>query len=213
MVRILVVLVIALAVALPYAGSFLVVDRPLPSDVIVVLAGDDGSSRFNRAVEARKAGLGRELFVDADSRNLIFGRTMAQFAQAYIQTMPPEQTAHIHVCPITATSTFAESEQVTRCIAPLHPRRVLLVTSDYHTRRALSTFERSAPQYAWSVAAAYDESKFRQDYWHQREWLKRTLEEWEKLAFWELVERWKSTDHAGAHLTASTRMKNQFRSA
>ena len=109
MVRTLVVLVIALALALPYAGSFLVVDRPLPSDVIVVLAGDVGSSRFNRGVEALKAGLGRELFIDADSRNLLFGKTMAQMAQAYIQTMPPQLAAHIHVCPITSKSTFAES--------------------------------------------------------------------------------------------------------
>ncbi len=213
MVRTLVVLVIALALALPYAGSFLVVDRPLPSDVIVVLAGDVGSSRFNRGVEALKAGLGRELFIDADSRNLLFGKTMAQMAQAYIQTMPPQLAAHIHVCPITSTSTFAESGEVARCIAPLHPRRVLLVTSDYHTRRALSIFERRAPQAAWSVAAAYDESVFRKDYWRKREWLKTTLEEWEKLAFWELVERWKSTNHAGARLATSTRLKDQLRSA
>lgn len=202
MVRILVVLVIALAVALPYAGSFLVVDRPLPSDVIVVLAGDEGSSRFSRGVEALKSGLGRELFVDADSRNLMYGKTVAQMAQAYIQTMPPEQAAHIHVCPIISTSTFAETAEVVRCIEPLHPQRVLLVTSDYHTRRSLSIFARRVPQYAWSVAAAHDESEFRQDYWHEREWLKTALQEWEKLAFWELVERWKGTDHAGAHLAA-----------
>ena len=160
MVRILVVLVIALAVALPYAGSFLVVDRPLPSDVIVVLAGDEGSSRFSRGVKALKSGLGRELFVDADSRNLIYGKTMAQMAQAYIQTMPPEQAAHIHVCPIISTSTFAETAEVVRCIEPLHPQRVLLVTSDYHTRRSLSIFARRVPQYAWSVAAAMTKANF-----------------------------------------------------
>jgi hypothetical protein len=193
MARILVLLVLAFALALPYAGSYLVIDRPLPSDAIVVLAGDVDSSRVNRGLDALKAGLGRELFVDADSRRALFGRTMAQYAQAYIQTLPPEQAAHIHVCPVVGTSTFAESAEVAQCLAPLQPRRVLLVTSAYHTRRALSTFERRLPQYQWSVAAAYDESEFRQDYWKNREWLKTTVQEWMKLAFWELVERWKST--------------------
>lgn len=194
MVRILVVLVLALALALPYAGSFLVVDRPVPSDAIVVLAGDQGSSRFERGLEALKTGLGRELWIDADGRRLVYGRTMAQYAEAYIQTLPSEQAAHVHVCPIAATSTFAESAEAARCLAPLHPRRVLLVTSAYHTRRALSIFERRVPQEEWSVAAAYDENYFRQDYWKNREWLKTTALEWAKLALWEGVERWKSVN-------------------
>ena len=198
MARILVVLILALALAVPYAGSFLVVDRPVLSDAIVVLAGNPVNSRFDRGLGALKAGLGRELWIDADGRNRIFGRTMAQYAEAYMQTLPPEQAAHIHVCPIAATSTFAESAEAARCLAPQHPRRVLLVTSAYHTRRALSIFERRVPQYEWSVAAAYDENDFRQDYWNNREWLKTTVQEWAKLAFWEVVERWKSVSQPGA---------------
>ncbi len=167
MVRILPILILALALALPRAGSYLVVDRPSPSDAIVVLAGDSGDSRLNRGLQALKTGLGRELFVDADNRNPIFGRTLAQIAQSYLQTLPPEQAAHIHVCPITAKSTVAESAEVARCLAPLHPHQVLIVTSDYHTRRALSVFQRRLPQYGWSVTAAHDDTEFRQDYWNQ----------------------------------------------
>ncbi len=198
MARILIVLLLALALALPYAGSFLVVDRPVPSDAIVVLAGDEGSSRFDRGLKALKTGLGRELWIDAEGRRLVFGKTMAQYAEAYVQTLPPEQAAHVLVCPITQTSTFAESAEAARCLAALHPRRVLLVTSAYHTRRAFSIFERRVPQYEWSVAAAYDEKDFRQDYWNNREWLKTTVLEWAKLVFWEVVERWKSVSQPGA---------------
>jgi hypothetical protein len=52
------------------------------------------------------------------------------------------------------------------------------------------------------VAAAHDETEFRQDYWNNRQTLKTTLLEWMKLAFWELVERWKSPAVAGARLSA-----------
>jgi hypothetical protein len=203
MVRILPILILALALALPRAGSYLVVDRPSPSDAIVVLAGDPVDGRLNRGLQALKTGIGRELFVDADDRGTIFGRTLAQIAQSYLQTLPPEQAAHIHICPIAAKSTFAESSEAARCLAPLHPHQVLIVTSDYHTRRALSIFQRRVPQYGWSVTAARDETEFRPDYWNRRQWLKATLLEWQRLAYWELVERWETVPDA--RLAASVR--------
>jgi hypothetical protein len=190
MARLLPVFIVVLMLALPRAGSFLVVNHPVPSDAIVVLASDSGDSRLNRGLQALTTGLGRELFIDADDRSPLFGRTTAQMAQAYIQTLPPQQAAHVHVCPIRATSTVAESGDVARCLAPLQPHQVLIVTSDYHTRRALSIFQRRLPQYQWSIAAAYDDAQFRQDYWKGREWLKTTLLEWQKLVYWELIERW-----------------------
>jgi hypothetical protein len=202
MMRILPVIILALALAVPRAGSYLVVDRPSPSDVAVVLAGDWGDSRLNRGLQTLKTGLVRELLLDADDRSPVFGRTLTQIAQAYLQALPPEEAARIHICPLTARSTVAESVEVARCLLQLHPRRVLIVTSDFHTRRALSVFQRRLPQYEWSVAAAHDESEFRQDYWNNREWLKTTLLEWQKLVYWELVERWKSP---GARLVASVR--------
>jgi uncharacterized SAM-binding protein YcdF (DUF218 family) len=191
MVRILPIVVLLIAFVLPRAGSYLVVDQPQPSDVIVVLAGDQGDSRLQRGLQALQAGLGRELVIDASNDNPIFGKTVAQMAQSYIQTLPPEQSAHIRVCPITAKSTDGESAQAAQCVAGVHPQRVLIVTSDYHTRRALLIFRRRLPQYACSTAAAQNQIEFRQDYWNNREWLKTTLLEWQKLAYWELVDRWK----------------------
>jgi hypothetical protein len=180
-----------------------VLDRPSPSDAIVVLAGDPADTRLARGLQALNAGLGHQLFIDADGRSPVFGRTLAQLAETYIQALPPEQATHIHVCPTAARSTFAESAEVARCLAPLRPRRVLIVTSDYHTRRALSIFQRRLPQYEWSVTAAYDASEFRQDYWNNRQWLKMTLLEWQRLIFWELVERWRRPIAPGARLAAS----------
>ena len=114
---------------------------PMPSWCLRAIGRD---SRLNRGLQALKTGLGRELVARCRRPRLVFGKTLAQIAQAYIQTLPPELAAHIHVCPITARSTVAESADAARCLAPLHPHRVLIVTSDYHTRRALSVFQRRA---------------------------------------------------------------------
>ena len=70
--------------------------------------------------------------------------------------------------------------------------RVLLVTSDYHSRRALSVLRQELPQYHWSIAAVHDSSVFLAEHWWQRrEWAKTALMEWMKLVWWEAVDRWR----------------------
>jgi uncharacterized SAM-binding protein YcdF (DUF218 family) len=70
-------------------------------------------------------------------------------------------------------------------------RTVLLVTSDYHTRRALSIFGKSLPAYRYEIAAASDPRDFGAQWWRHREWAKTALDEWLKLIWWELVDRWR----------------------
>jgi uncharacterized SAM-binding protein YcdF (DUF218 family) len=41
------------------------------------------------------------------------------------------------VCPIFGFSTKAEAEDVSRCLQPVGAHRVLIVTSEFHTRRSL----------------------------------------------------------------------------
>ena len=192
MARFLLPIVIAIALLLPRAGSFLVVDHPLPSDVGVVLQGDRADFRLNRGIELIKKGVARELFVNADNRAPFYGKTFLQLAQEYIQRLPPDVAAHIHACPLAATSTVEEVADTERCLAPLHPTRILLVTSDYHTRRSLAVFRTVLPKYTWSVAASHDPVEFGEHYWKSREWLKTTFTEWQKLLFWNLFERWKA---------------------
>jgi hypothetical protein len=55
--------------------------------------------------------------------------------------------------------------------------KVLLVTSDFHTRRTLSTFKRLCPQYEFSVAAALDEREFGTAWWERRQWAKVNFDE------------------------------------
>src|SRR6476646_657059 len=50
-------------------------------------------------------------------------------------------------------------------LVSLRAHRILIVTSAYHTRRALAIFRHRLPQYQWSVAAAPDESAYGTDWW------------------------------------------------
>ncbi len=184
-------ILIAIALVLSQAGNFLVIDQPLPSDVGVVLQGDRADFRLNRGIELVKKGVTRELLVNADNRDPFFGKTLLQHAQAFIHTLPPELGARIHACPLKATSTIEEVADTERCLAPLRPSRVLVITSDYHTRRALSVFRTILPKYSWSVTASNDPVEFGESYWKSREWTKIAFLEWQRVFFWYLYERWK----------------------
>jgi uncharacterized SAM-binding protein YcdF (DUF218 family) len=76
---------------------------------------------------------------------------------------------------------------------------VLIVTSDYHTRRAFSIFTARLPHYRWSIADAWEayaggapQRMPADNWWRNRRWAKTIAEEWQKLIWWELVDRWKA---------------------
>jgi len=50
------------------------------------------------------------------------------------------------------------------CFLSLDAHRILIVTSAYHTRRALTIFRQRLPRYDWSVTAALDESAYGMDW-------------------------------------------------
>jgi uncharacterized SAM-binding protein YcdF (DUF218 family) len=175
-----------------FAGSLLVRDRPEKSDVIVVLAGDSQDDRFSRGMELLRTGYGKHLFVDAASDSHFFGRTPAEYAEAYVRQEAKEMAAQVSVCRFQEDSTRTETRWVAKCLEPWHPGKVLLVTSDWHSARALSVFVRLLPQYHWSVAAAHDDGIFGSHWWRRREWAKTTFQEWLKVIWWNAIDRWRS---------------------
>src|SRR5208283_1209541 len=133
----------ALAVGLAAkAGSFLVVNAPRPSDVILVLAGET-DKRPERALELLAQGYGRRIVLDVPTNAKIYEFTQIQLAQKYVQDLP--QGASVSVCPIDGLSTKEESKDAEKCLAREGGRSVLIVTSDFHTRRALSIYRRELP--------------------------------------------------------------------
>jgi uncharacterized SAM-binding protein YcdF (DUF218 family) len=187
-IRLLIVVILIAVLLGRQAARFLVVDNRQKSDAIVVLAGET-SVRPALGVELLRTQMGSRLFLDAEAAEQIFDQPLTEIAQRYINSLP--ESKQISVCSIVGLSTAAETSDVARCIGSTGAHRVLIVTSDYHSRRALMIFSRRLPQYQWSIAAAHNPAAFGDAWWTHRQWAKTTFDEWTKLVWWEAVDRWK----------------------
>jgi hypothetical protein len=181
------VLVVLMGLFAVRAGEFLVVDEPRPSDVIVVLAGET-DRRPARALELLQQGYGKRVLIDVPAESNIYTFTQLDLAQKYVQSLP--QAAAVSVCPIVGLSTKAETQDVEKCLARMNAGTVLIVTSEFHTRRALSIFRRELRGRSFSVAAAYDSAQFGTHWWTHRQWAKTAVDEWLRLLWWNVVDQW-----------------------
>jgi hypothetical protein len=169
------------------AGSFLLVDAPRRSDVILVLAGET-DRRPQRALDLLAQGYGRRVVLDVPNNEKLYEFTGIQLAQKYVQDLP--QAELVSICPIDGLSTKDESRDAEKCLARVGGKSVLIVTSDFHTRRALAIFRREIPEYDYSVAAARNDAQFGSRWWTHRQWAKTLVDEWLRLIWWKLVDQW-----------------------
>jgi len=128
------------------------------------------------------------VLLDEPQDTIQFGRTQAEAAQEFIARRHLE---NVEVYPGRMTSTAEEVAVAAPCLVSRHAHRVLIVTSAYHTRRALAIFRHRLPQYEWSVTAAPDETAYGANWWRRRAWAKTWLGESERFLWWELVDRWR----------------------
>ncbi|HMK30685.1 MAG TPA: YdcF family protein [Terriglobales bacterium] len=173
------------------SGRLLVLDRPERAEAIVVLDGSSIDQRYAKGLEMLRAGYGNRLFLDARSDYTSYGRTPAQYASDWVKQSAGDQLSRVSVCDIQSNSTRQETADVTQCLDSVGARSALIVTSDHHTRRALSIFRKLKPQYRWSIAAAANPAEFGEKWWSHREWAKTWLTEWERMLWWQLVDRWR----------------------
>lgn len=169
------------------AGKMLIVDAPAPSDVIVVMAGET-DRRPEHALQLLRQGYARRVLLDVPAESRIYDTTTLQLAQKYIHTLP--EAASVGICPITGLSTRDEAHDVEKCLAGEPGSRILIVTSDYHTRRSFSIFRHVIPGKSFSVAAARDDTQFGTRWWAHRQWAKTCLDEWVRMLWWTALERW-----------------------
>jgi len=185
--RIILVAILLFGLGAAVSGRFLVVDEPKSADILMVIAGET-DRRPARGLELLAQGFAPRMILNVPAGPKIYQWTQPELAAKYIQGLPGG--SRVTICPITGLSTKAEAGDAESCLRQAGARRVLLVTSDYHTRRALSVFSRELPGYEFSVAAAYDPREFSTSWWQNREWAKTNLNEWLRLMWWELVDRW-----------------------
>jgi uncharacterized SAM-binding protein YcdF (DUF218 family) len=175
------------------AGRLLVADRPESSDVIVVLFGGIDDLREQQAIMLLRQGYARELILDVPNRSL-YGRKQPEQAERFLRNVAKDHTGHVHVCSFSSDSTRGELAEIGSCLRTIAPDAGsgIIVTSTYHTGRALKTVRRVLPQYRWSASAVPD-PQFDVHWWRSGEYVKTLLIEWQKVVWWTLIEQWKIT--------------------
>jgi len=180
----------------PRAGRFLVIDRPLQSaDVIVVLAG----TRAERWLE------GVELYREKMAPTILLSSGRIEAAEEAIRSRGIRYPREVDLMkdamtqlgvPASDIQTFAESVDNTASEATLTRtlagergwRRIIVVTSKYHTRRSLYAFERAFRGTGVQVqvrGTRFDGAR-PERWWKQRADLRFVVSEYQKLLAYRL---------------------------
>lgn len=148
--RLVVVAVLGLAVFLPFAGRLLVRQDPLAkADLVFVLAGTR-VERWLEAVDLYKEGWAPRIVLSPGltdpveahlrDRGVSYPREGDLARDAAIALGVPASA--VSVLPGTVDNTAAEAAALKRSLAGTDARRVIVVTSGYHCRRARFAFRR-----------------------------------------------------------------------
>ena len=209
MMRRLLLLVVLLAAAAYFAGSGLLAlmgeylideDTPAPADVIVVLAG----SLPDRILE------GVTLYQDGYAPRMILSRGRENAAYAKLDAMGVRLprlydlnrsvAEQLGVPPSAITevgggmdgSTLLEAQAILSYVRAQGYKRILLVTSKVHTRRAAAIYRHLAAGGVEVIVRPSRYDRFQpQGWWHDRTDIRRVLIEYQKLLVFLLLDRWR----------------------
>jgi uncharacterized SAM-binding protein YcdF (DUF218 family) len=155
---------------------------PGKADMILVLGGDAYGNRILTAAELVRRGYAPKILVSGPPG--FYGYHECDLAIPFAEKAGYPASYFLHF-EHDATSTQEEAMVDTAELRRLEAKRVLLVTSDFHTRRAGKIFRATAPDLTFYVVAAPDAHFTVQGWWHDREGRKTFVLEWEKtVAGW-----------------------------
>jgi len=168
--------------ALTAMGSYLVLDEPpVKADAVVVLGGDEFGMRTLKAGELVRAGYAPYALLSGPAL-LLSHESELTLAYALKEGYPP---SFFQQFPHSANST---REEVTVLAPELQRRgvhRILLVTSNYHSRRATHLFHQIAPWLTVQTVDAPDAYFTPGSWWQTRRGRKTFALEWLKtVATW-----------------------------
>lgn len=149
--------------------------EPSPADAIVVLGGGRGE-RLHHALRLYRQGLADEIFITGPSDHILpdaydtDGLSQAEAKRLIaIKKGVPEEKVTVILGP---TSTYEEATVTLDVFRELGHKRILVVTSPYHTRRARQTFRKIYRKDGIEVTALHtpwEESSYDPKRWWRRE--------------------------------------------
>jgi uncharacterized SAM-binding protein YcdF (DUF218 family) len=150
--------------------------------MVVVLAGDYSGNRILTAADLVRRGIAPKALVSGPSG--AYGLHETDLAIPFALRHGYSASYFIPL-PNDSRSTRDEASDVLGALNKLHARRIDIVTSNYHTRRAGSIYRAKAPDLEIHMVAAPDLNFTSDGWWKNREGRKTFLLEWMKtVASW-----------------------------
>ena len=163
-------------------------DTPQKADAIVVLAGD--FTRVFEAAQLYREGYAPRVYLSAavrdpsllllDREGVVFPKTEEITRQILLQKGVPAGAISWFATDMVSTATEAEAA---RALVARGERRLLIITSPYHTRRTGIIFRAALPDAQLRVIATRHE-EFPENWWRDQTAAKNVLQEVAKLAFY-----------------------------
>jgi uncharacterized SAM-binding protein YcdF (DUF218 family) len=165
-------------VVLGALGSYLVkASPPEKADIAVVLAGDGTGNRILKAAELVRAGYVPRVLVSGPDG--VYGLYECDLAIPFaVKAGYPE--SYFEHLENHARSTREEAAAAAAVLRRMGVHKVLVVTSDYHTRRSGRMYASEAPDLEVVMVAAPDANFKADGWWHSREGRKTAFYEWLK---------------------------------
>lgn len=165
------------------AGAYLEKTDPLaPADCLFVLAGDTRGQRILKAAELYRQGIAPRVLVSGPEGT--YGYTEDELAIAFARKNGAEKVPFTGL-PNKGTSTVSEGKELYPKMKEAGCRSVVVVTSNFHTRRAGRILRRVWPDIDVRVAAAPTIDYEVEGWWTNRMHQKTFFFEWAKtVADW-----------------------------
>lgn len=158
-------------------GSYLVHDEPpRRADIILVLAGDASGGRILKGAELVRQGYAPRAMV---SGPMVYSVHECELAIALAERAGYPASYFVHF-EHDAFSTMEEAHDAAPLLRGMGVKQVLLVTSDFHTRRAGKIFRAAMPDLVFDVVGSADAHFTPQGWWKDREGRKTFVIEWMK---------------------------------
>lgn len=164
---------------LPEVAYFLIrPDQPVAADIVVALAGDHSGKRAMKAVELVRQGYAPLALLTG--AGISYGNEESQMAEAFALANGVEPEI-IEPFQIRAFSTLEEAQIVDSELERRGVKTALVVTSDFHTRRARRIYRSVIGSGIEYVFVAAPTNNFDPDvWWRTREGQKTVFYEWTK---------------------------------
>jgi len=164
-------------------GHYLVrAEEPRRSDIAVVLAGDGFGDRIVKAAELVRQGFTEKVLVSGPEG--FYGHAEDELAIRFAARHGYPEKWFIGF-PNRGWSTVEEALAVVPELRKRGARSCLVVTSNYHTRRAGRVYRSAAPDLEFHVVAAPNRFFRPDDWWRTRQGQKTFVLEWMKtIAEW-----------------------------